>query len=297
MRLVLLLAALLLACPPAESPRERGEGVPDSAGRTIALDPEPERVLSLVPSMTELVVALGAAESLVGRTRFDTASEVSHLPSVGGATDASLEVVTALDPDLVIFWADEARPATARRIRNLGARVYMARIMTLDHYRDHARRLGRLLRAQGAADSLIRDLDRGLEEIRSGLPQDAPRPSVLYLTWHSPPSVAGPGTFVSEIVLAAGGRNVFADAGRTWPTVSMESVVAREPDWIVVPESGAAPWSGESFWGEEPWSSLRAVREGRVVTIPEALVGRPGPGNVRAAQILARRLHPEAFPE
>jgi iron complex transport system substrate-binding protein len=120
-----------------------------------------------------------------------------------------------------------------------------------------------------------------------------PTPSVLYLIWGDPPMTVGPHTFVAELIGVAGGRDLFGDATSDWPRVSMESILQRAPDVIVVAVGEDAQRGAERMRDTPGWRSLAAVRASRVVSVPADLMERPGPGLGRAARILARAIHPE----
>lgn len=250
----------------------------DASGREHRLDRAPRRILSLVPSATRILRELGAEERLVGRTDWDTARALSHLPSVGGGLRPSMERVVALDPDLVIRFQGESDQATPRRLDELGIRHFAIRPDGIDDVKEIIRDLGDLVGRGGVADSMVRVLDEDLAAIRERV-RGLPRPSVAYLLGGSPPMVAGPGTFIHELVRIGGGTNAFADLERRYAPVSPEELVAREIDVILHPER----------------ASLPPGLEGPELHPVSSLVETPGPTLARAAREVARILHPEAF--
>ncbi len=265
--------------------------VDDDRGTEFRLSAPPSRVVSVVPSLTELVVALGAGDLLVARTRFDREAAVAHLPSVGGTQDPSLEAIVGLRPDLVIGWADEDRARIGARMTALGVPVYQARIRTLAELVSHTERLGHLLHREGEARALLHALDTRLGAVRArgdaaAEARSGHRPTVLYLVWHDPPQTAGPGTFLTELMEIAGGRNVMDDAPVPWPVVSMEEVLRRAPDALVV----APRHDGQVFrppWLDTaPWQELEAVRADRILLVDPDLFNRPGPRVMEAAEVL-----------
>lgn len=264
---------------PDEAPSRHPVSVDDASGRTVALRAPARRIVSLVPSATRTLVELGAAGRLVGRTRYDTAPpRVAALPSVGGGLRPSLEALVELRPDLVIRFAAEADLRTPRRLDELGIAHFAVEPETIDDVRRMIRRLGVLVDRTGAADSLVARLDAGLRRVRAAV-DTLPRIPAAYVLGGDPPRVAGPGTFIDELVGIAGGRNVFADAPAGYPQVSPEAFLARAPRVIVVPDDASGP----------------DVPGARLERVPGSLLEDPGPGLHRAARALARALHPGAL--
>lgn len=286
-----------LSCSASPDAEPRHPNITDDVGQEVALRPEVRTVVSMVPSLTELIVALGGSTRLVARTLEDEAPALRHLPPVGRPATPSVERLLELRPDLVVLWADEGNAATvAARLRATGIRVYTARVMSFGHLRRHLRVLGAFLGREAHADSVARRLDRALDAAGRAVP-DADRPSVAYLIWPVPPAVAGPRTFIDGIIRRAGGTNSFGDLPIRWPTVSVEALLERDPDVVVVPRSGYPGLSGPGIGDESPLSRLTAVRTGRVLTVPPDLFEHPGLGNVEAVRLLAEFLHGPADPK
>lgn len=283
-----LASAHFAACGPVESPDRAAVSVVDDAGRTVALAAPARRVFSVIPSLTESVTAIDPGV-LVARTRFDRAPALAHLPSLGGTIQPNLEALAGLVPDLVITWADASQRAVGERVDALGIPVYRAEVQTIADVRDHLRRLGTLLGRAARAAALVDSLDLALESVAAAARGREPV-DVYYSVWHDPPQTTGPGTFIDEVIEHAGGRNIFGDAGRSWPRVSIEAILRRDPDVLVIarhaPDAAGAPWLEAPGWRE-----LRAVREGRYLMVDGDLFNRPGPRVAEAARQLARFLH------
>ncbi|HEX7091115.1 MAG TPA: helical backbone metal receptor [Longimicrobiales bacterium] len=298
MRTTLLLCAATLAAacgadrhsaePPAITLR-------DDAGREVRLPAPATRVVSLLPAATDVILALRAGDRLVARTDYDTHASLAALPSVGGGLTPSLEWLTALEPDLVIAWRDAQSRTLVRRLDELGIPTYAAGPESIADAKRLARHIGRMLGLDPRADSLLAAFDSSFEAVRRRIPASAPAPSVLYLVALDPPRAAGPGTFVDELIAAAGGRNTFADAPALWPEVSLEEVVRRQPDVVVVAVADAPAL--DRLRAAPGWRELRAVRAGRIAAVDADLFNRPGPGLARAVVRLAAILHPELFPQ
>lgn len=266
--------------------------VVDDSGNELRLAVPPKRIVSLIPATTELLVALGAADRLSARTDYDYDPALAALPSVGPGLTPSLEWLVALRPELVITWPDSRDRGLSAQLSDLGIPVYSARIESLDDIVSTTRRLGALLGQATAADSLIREIELGLDEVRHAVAGRG-RPTVFYVVGHEPPLTAGPGTFIDELVNLAGGRNLFPDTPG-WPQVSLEEVLQREPDILIVPqgEGNATP---ERLTRRAGWRELGAVRAGRVYSIDAEVAHRPGPRIARVARMIAEIIHPGAF--
>lgn len=259
-------------------PADTAARLVDASGRRHALTHPPRRIVSLVPSATRILQELGTRELLVGRTDWDTAQALASLPSVGGGLGPSIERLVALDPDFVIRFHGESDRATPARLDDLGIRHFAIRPDGIDDVRTIIRQLGAVVGRRRRADSLVEAMDEELDEIRARV-EGRPRPSVAYVLGGSPPMVAGPNTFIDELLDIAGGANAFSDLGRRYAPVSPEELVARKIDVILYPE-GASPPEG---LGD---AEIRSV---------SPLVETPGPDLALAARELARTLHPEAF--
>lgn len=265
----------------------RSIAVVDDAGRTVGVPAPVDRIVSLVPSVTETILAIGAGGRLVARTRYDDHPEIASLPSVGGGLDPGVESIVALDPDLVVTWnAGEGR--LAERLVATGVPVYAAEIQDTAAIHSTIRRIGVLTGREAAADSVsgaLRDTLAAIAAESAG----RGRPTVFYWMAGDPPRTAGASTFIGQAVEIAGGRVAFADLDARWPAVSLEAVVARDPDVIVAPVGHGLP--GAAALARTPgWRDLSAVREGRVVEIPADLFARPGPRLGEATRQLRERL-------
>ena len=264
-------------------------GGPDASAR--GSDRPADRVISLVPSVTETILALGAGDRLVARTEYDTQAELAHLHSIGAGITPNIEAITRLDPDLVVIWAKLTPAAVSNRLSQLGIRTYTRDIRTIEDILGVVREMGDALGIPERADSLTRAIRAELDAV-SGAVGDLHRPSVFVLLWDDPPMTTGPGTFIDEALGIAGGVNVFADAREPWPQVSLEELIVRDPDLIVVVQSRDAPIDIERLKQAPGWRELSAIRTGHVESIDPELLGRPGPAIGDATRRLAELLHP-----
>jgi len=267
--------------------------VVDDLGREVHLDAPPQRIVSLVPSHTETVCALGACERLVGRDTFsDFPPEVLGLPELGSAFAPDLEALVALRPDLVLV--DEYSGA-ADALAPLGIPVYAGTPQRLAEVFEAIDRLALLLGAPDEAALLGGRLRDELDAV-AALVAGRDRPTVFYEIDPSPYSV-GPDGFIGTLIELAGGANVVPGELGDFPLVDPEFVVASDPQVIVLAD---APYgvSAETVAARPGWASIAAVRDGRVIELTQEqsdVMSRAGPRVGEALLLLARILHPEAF--
>ncbi len=287
---------------PAAEEREAGLQAPsyplavtDDLGRQLTLARRPERIVSLAPSNTEILFALGLGERVVGVTDYcDYPPEAKAKEKVGGFRDPSIEKIVALKPDLVLATGGVQRETVAQ-LEKLGVPVFVLDPRTVDGVLGSIRTVARLAGIPAAGEPLAESLQRRIDAVRArtaGLPEDA-RPAVFYEVWPDKLRTAGPGSFIHDLIELAGGRNVAADTGQPYPEFSVESLVAADPAVIITPFEQTAR---DLAQGRRPgWQGIRAVREGRVVVVDQDLVSRPGPRLVDGLEAFARAIHPELF--
>ncbi|MGH7458462.1 MAG: ABC transporter substrate-binding protein [Longimicrobiaceae bacterium] len=293
----LLLSAALAGCGeagPRESPPRGASSVSvtDDAGRTVSLPRPARRVISLVPSVTDLVVALGGANRLAARTDYDSDPRLATLPSVGGGLDPSLEVIASLGPDLVVAWR-ERTPKLAPRLEELGVPVLLLNTQDTAGVFANIDRLGTLLDRTEEAGSLATSIRAELDSVRRSV-DGRPRRSVLYLVATDPPMTAGAETFPLQLVSVAGGESVFPELRHGWPRVSLEAVVRRDPELILLPLTEGGEGAAAGLRGRAGWREVPAVHAGRIRVLPTEVVNRPGPGLGAAARLIRNAIHPEA---
>jgi iron complex transport system substrate-binding protein len=265
----------------------------DADGDTVRLNQPAQRVVSLVPSATEMVIALGATSQLVGRTRYDRDPALASVPSVGGGIDPNLEQLTALRPDLVLLWEGKHGSAVRAGIDARGITSYATPIRDTAAVFSTTAALGHLLGRDSAAAALADHAHTQLAAVRQSV-AGRPTPTVLFAIWGDPPMTVGPRTFIAELIRVAGGRNAFDDAATDWPQVSMEEIVARAPGVILLSVGEDRHGGAERLMTTPGWRDLPAVRAGRVIEVPADLTNRPGPAIGDVAQLFRDAIHPEA---
>jgi len=268
--------------------------VTDQTGRQVTLEAPPRRIVSLVPSVTELIFAIGAQDLLVGVTDFcDYPPAARRKPSVGGMLAPSLETLVALRPDLVVATTAGNREETVTQLGRLGIPVYLVNPERIAGVLDVISRLGGLTHREGEAARLQASLQARVDAVVARV-KGRPRPRVLYVLWPDPLIVPGRGALVSELLALAGGDSVTSDVGDQYPRLSLEAAVARSPEVIILASHG----SGQGRMAREKWErfkSLPAVKAGHLYTVDGNLLHRYGPRMVDGLEGLARLIHPEAF--
>jgi iron complex transport system substrate-binding protein len=289
---ILLLASALAACggEAARAAPATGVTATDAHGRVVTLERPAARVISLVPSATDLLIAAGGRDRLVARTDNDHGPELAALPSVGGM-EPSVERIVALRPDLVVVFHATASRGLLDGLEAQGIRTFA--LGTRDTAQTFAglAGLGRLAGVEHGADSLARRMRAELAAVSAFTPADTP--TVFLVVNVDPPMTAGPETFMAQMVVAAGARTAFPDLREDWAMISLEEVLRRQPDWLLTStgEGGTVERRLEQLRAAPGWRELRAVREGRVLALPSDLLARPGPRLAEAARAIRAGVH------
>ncbi|MGH7531063.1 MAG: ABC transporter substrate-binding protein [Gemmatimonadales bacterium] len=286
LRRLFLAAFLVAACRPSGRPAA-GPSITDDAGRTVSLPAPATRVVSLLPSFTEILFAIGAGPTVVGRTTWcDYPPAARAVPSVGDGLPPNVEAVAARRPDLVVLYHSTVNVTAAQQLEGIGIRTVLLDLNRLEDLGPAARRLGRLTGLERRADSLARAMDSVLHQPP---PTSTTSTSLAFIVWDNPPIIIGAGSYLHQLAERAGARNVFADVAAPSAQVSLESIAVRDPHWVGVLADSAVP---PGFAARREWRVVRAVREGRILTLPGTLFGRPGPRSGDAIRALRARLEP-----
>lgn len=279
-----LVALAAAACARGErAPAAAGPAIIDDADRRVTLAAPARRIVSLLPSFTEMLFAIGAGDRLVGRTAWcDYPPAALAVPSVGDGIPPNVEAVAARRPDLVVLYRSGPNATAAEQLERLGIRTVLFDLNRIEELAPAARRLGVLTGRKQAGDSLA----RAMASLASQPPIAGPR-SLAFIVWDNPPIVIGAGSYLDRLAGLAGARNVFHDIAAPSAQVSIETIAARNPDFIAVLSDTAAP---PRYAGRPEWRVVPAVRKGRFLVLPGGLFGRPGPRAAEAVRELRRRL-------
>jgi len=272
----------------------------DGLGRTVKLSAPAQKIVSTAPSNTEILFAVGAGRQVVGVDDFsDFPAEAKTLTKVGGTNKYNMEQIAALKPDLVLM-AEINNPEDAKSLEALGITVYyLSNPTTLEDMYQNLLLVGSLTGHEQEAAALIETLKARVSAVDEKTKTAASKPVVFYemdSTDPAKPYTAGTGTFIDLLITRAAGANLPAVAGikDTYPQVSLEQVVATDPDMILL---------GDAMWGVTPesvgqrpgWDKLKAVIGQQVFPFDDNLVSRPGPRLVDGLEALAKLIHPELF--
>ncbi|MAF10889.1 cobalamin-binding protein [Candidatus Poribacteria bacterium] len=294
--LCLLLSHVGAGAASAESAVSYPLSIEDDMGRVVSFPASPARVVSVGPSTTEMLFAIGVADRLVGIDRFSNyPPETEDVEKVGGLVDPSIERIVGLRPD-VVFMRDLS-VQHVERLDALGLRTVVVGSRDVAGVYGSLKLLGWIMDAREEAEAVaavMRDRLARIARVVEDVPVES-RPSVFYELGHEPLYTAGPGSFVHEAIALAGGVNAAADVPSAWSSFSVESLLSRDPDIILVTveESLDAIREGR----RAGWRALRAVKTGRVYLIDGDAMNRPGPRLADAVDSLARLLYPDLFPE
>lgn len=263
--------------------------VRDALGRTVTIPRPGRRIVSVAPSVTEILFALGAGGRVVGVSDADDypPEGVRGKTRVGGVV-LNVERILTLHPDLVLGVASLQRSELERMIA-LGLPVLAVEARSLDETLAQVALIGRVTDRSAAAAALAGRLRARVAAVE-GTVRGRARPRVYVEIWDQPLQTAAGGTFVDDLLGRAGGRNLFADL-QGWPQVAPEAVIRRDPDVILLTYRGRG-----RLVGRAGWSGVAAVRRGHIYELHPDLVSRPGPRLVDGLERIARLLHREVFP-
>lgn len=263
--------------------------ITDDAGVVTQLAGPAHRIISLIPSVTDGILALQAGDRLVGRSTTDRVpADYLLLPIVGDGLNPSVEQVVAARPELVLLWAGDKRNDLRRQLEAAGIRtIGLAVEDTADAIRSIAV-LGTALGLAARADTLIAAVRATLDSVHQATAK-ARTLRALFVVGPEPPLTVGPGTFIDQLLGVAGATNVFADADTRWPSVSMEQVLARDPEVVILPASDV-PDVVQRLRALPGWRDLPALARDCVVHVDADLANRPGPRMGEAATAFAQGL-------
>ena len=251
------------------------------------------RIVSLAPSLTETVFALGFGDRLVGVTNHcDYPAAAKNLPKVGDFMSPSLEVIAAQRPDLVIGVVGAIDPAKAREMERLGLNVALLSLSTVSEILSSFKRIAALLGDAEAGERLVRKLTLQFDKVTNRVAH-TPRRSTLMVVGLRPLVAVGGKNFLDELITLAGGANIAHNAPQPWLNLPDEYVVAKAPQIIIEAGMGSDTAAPARHWSD--LKSIPAVKERRVYTYNSDKILRPGPRIGDGLEELARLIHPECF--
>ena len=267
--------------------------VADDAGRQVTVGKLPSRIVSLAPSNTEILFALGLADRVVAVDEFSNyPAEAKLKPNVGSYVKPSLESLVAQSPDLVVGTSIHAKTVIPElEARNIT--VVAIDPKTIDDTYGRIELLGKITGQEAQAARIVAEMRERMAATTAKV-KDAPKRRVFFEL--SPQlHTAGPGTFVHDLIERSGGQNVAADGGQQWPQLSQEALVQKDPEVILLADEVAGE-SPSTVKARPAWEKLAAVRGDRIVVIDPDIANRPGPRLADGLEAVARAVHPERFP-
>ncbi len=268
--------------------------ITDDTGTTVILNETPERIVSLAPSNTEILAALGLLDRVVGVTDVcDYPPAVRNITRIGGYSSISVEKIAAARPDLVVA-SDITPQETVSRLRELGLTVVVISPRNIDHVIRDIRLVGTMTGAGPVAEELAANLSARSDVVAASAPSSH-NPTVVHVVWNNPLYVSGNNTLQNDVIVHAGGINVFADR-EGWGTVSLEEFLMRNPDIIIVNggggmDNGTKDIILEDFMNSPQYASLSAVRNHHVYAVDANIISRPAPRIFDALEQVAAIIH------
>jgi iron complex transport system substrate-binding protein len=287
MRRTLLVFTMLLAGIVCAAQASRV--VTDETGRKITVPDHPHRVVCLVPSVTDTVFALGSGDDVVAVSDYTTyPPEALKKPSIGSLVKPSIETILSFHPDLVLGTSIPGSTETASQLQTVGIPVYFVDPHGLAGILQSVTNVGQALNRVPQAAALNANLARRIQAVKART-ADKPKPRVLVPVWYDPIVTIGKHAFITEIVEAAGARSVTDDLIPDWPQISMETVIARAPDALLLIRGGKI--SIDMLQNRPGWSSLPVIRAGKVYYVDSGIQD-PSPVAINALEELAKEFHP-----
>jgi len=301
---LVIFAAAFIGVVSASGPVTTGDAgrtitVTDDFGESVTIRGVPQRIVSLAPSNTEILYALGLEDRIVGVTDYcDYPASAVDKPKIGGYSTISIEKVLAADPDLV-FAAPGNTEDVINRLRTLGLTVVSLNPETINDVLHDVELAGKATGQEEQAAACVEELQARIQAVTEKTEGLAEKPSVVHVVWHDPIWVSGNATFQDEVIRMAGGINAFGSV-EGWSIVSLEEFITADPEYIIA-NSGTGMTEGENdaiydyFMTEPRMQGLDAVRNGHVSVIDANIIDRGSPRIVDALEEVAATLHPDLF--
>lgn len=272
-----------------------GAGLVDHAGRLVDVPGNPRRVISLAPSITEMVFAVDRGDRLAGVTEFsDYPYDARQIQSVGSYVSLDLEKIVSLNPDLCIAIKDGNPLSVIKRLGELDIPVYAVDPRDMDSVIGALRDIGILLGAEKQAGRVIADMKERMDKVRGKISGTSQRPGVFFQIGADPVVSAGSDTFIHELITMAGGRNL-ASGHKGYPRFSTEEVLALDPEIIIVTSMNRQGAFDRVVEKWKRWNDLAAAENDRIYLVESDLVDRPSPRLIKGLEELARLIHPDQF--
>lgn len=268
----------------------------DQMDREVTLEKEPERIVSLAPSNTEILFSLGLGDKVVGVTNYcDYPEEAKAKEKIGGFANPNIEKIISLKPDLVV--ATDMHQKPVEQLEKLNIPVVVLAPKNISDVLESIEMIGEATGKTDESQKLVETLSQRIKTVEdkvAGIPQEK-RPKVYYEVWPEPFTTAGPGTFVNDIIEKAGGQNIAGDAQKAYPEYSQEMIISKNPDIIIFSHHGSSKQTVEDILKRSGWESIKAMKDKKVYYVDENIVQRATPRLIDGLEQFASIIHPELF--
>lgn len=291
--LILMLSIALLAACNTNKARANDLKITDQMNREITIKGEVTKIVSLAPSATEMLFALGLGERVVGVTDSCNYPEESQsIEKVGGFKGPNLEKIVAAEPNVV--FSSTVSQETVEALDQAGIPVVVLNPQNIESIYQAIELMGKVCNSAENADQLVNDITARVNAVKEKVAniKDEDKKLVYYEVWHEPPMTVGPNTFLHEVIVAAGGKNLAEDSKTDWPSLSTEQIVERNPDIILLGHGGQKAEETELRTG---FKDIKAVQSKKVKAVDVDVFSRPGPRITEAIEFLAEYMYPELF--
>lgn len=262
--------------------------VTDDSGKRITLVRPAKRIVSLAPHVTEQLFAIGAGEMIVGAVDYSDYPEAAKaIPRIGGYTRLDLEQILALHPDLVVGWQSGNNSQQLERIEELGLTLYRSEPRHLEDIASGMERLGTLTGSEATAQTQATDFRQHVAALRTAAQGRAPR-TLFYQIWDRPLMTVNGEHLINEVITLCGGRNIFAELPVLTPKVSVEAVIATDPEVIIASGMGSERPEWLDDWRQ--WPQLRAVKNNRLYVVNPNIIQRATPRLLEGAELMCKHL-------
>ncbi|MFW6266511.1 MAG: ABC transporter substrate-binding protein [Halanaerobiales bacterium] len=271
--------------------------VEDDLGQNITLEEKPEKIITMAPSMTEMVFAIGLGDKVVGVTDYaDYPEEALEKDKIGDVTEPSIETIVAMEPDLVLA-AGVNKKETIEKLQDLDITVAGFDPSNLKETIEVINKVGELTGERVQASETAAEMSREMNEIENLVEEkleEKERPTVFYEIWNDPLTTASEGTFIHDLIVIAGGENIGAEAEGSYPQYSLEKLLEKDPEVFISSEHSASEEvSAESIKDRNNFSALQAVQNDRVYVVDQDIVSRPSPRLVDGLKAFTAAIFPE----
>ncbi len=263
----------------------------DDMGRKLFLAKHPTRIISLAPSITEILFAIGLDDEIVGVTEFCDYPDQAKSKTKVGYAQPNIESIVSLQPDLILAPKSFMRADLLKKLEELKIPTFILEPHTVEEILAHIKLLGRMVGKSDVANEQTTSLRKQIAELTDRL-KGRERPSMLYILNSQPLITVGPGSFIHHLIELAGGRNAAEQATTPYPRLSMEEVLIQNPDILLFPVGRfeGIPQAEQDAW--KRWETITAVKDGKLFQVQSDLLNRPGPRIIEGLKLLVQFLHP-----